>query len=61
MTRSEATQLIRTAGGRVTGSVSGNTDFVVVGDNPGSKYEEALEREISILDEPALRTFLNPE
>jgi len=61
MTRSEATQLIKAAGGRVTSSVSGNTDYVVAGDNPGSKYDEALEREISILDELALRTLLDIE
>ncbi|MFO7975680.1 MAG: NAD-dependent DNA ligase LigA [Candidatus Hydrogenedentota bacterium] len=44
MTRDEAKEAIRMEGGKVTGSVSGNTDFLVVGENPGStKQEEADE------------------
>jgi DNA ligase (NAD+) len=39
--------------------VSGNTDFLVKGDNPGSKYEDALERGIEIIDgEDALRALV---
>lgn len=40
--RDEAQQRIRSMGGRVSGSVSKKTDFVVAGDDPGSKYEKAL-------------------
>ncbi|HQM18347.1 MAG TPA: hypothetical protein PKZ13_03595, partial [Bacilli bacterium] len=38
-------------GGQVTSAVSKNTDFVIVGENPGSKYTKALELEIKILTE----------
>ena len=41
-TRDGATEAIQTRGGKVTGSVSKKTDFVVVGDNPGSKYDKAV-------------------
>ena len=37
----------------VSGSVSGKTDFVVVGEEPGSKYEKAVRLEVAILDEAA--------
>lgn len=57
--RSEAKQLITQAGGRVTSSVSGNTDYLVAGENPGSKRDEAQERDIPILSESDLRSFLN--
>ena len=50
-TREEASEQIRKFGGRVTTSVSGETDFVVRGENPGSKLEEAEKQNITILDE----------
>jgi DNA ligase (NAD+) len=50
-TRDEARQLIERLGGRVTGSVSKNTDFVVVGAEPGSKFDKARDLNIPILDE----------
>ena len=59
LTRSEATSLISQAGGRVTSSVSGNTDYLVVGENPGSKYDEAAERDIPMLDEDQLRDLID--
>ncbi|MDP9017597.1 MAG: NAD-dependent DNA ligase LigA [Candidatus Eremiobacteraeota bacterium] len=55
MTRDEATALIQNAGGKVTGSVSKKTDYVVAGVDPGSKYAKAQELKIPILDETALR------
>lgn len=46
-TRSEAEELIERAGGSVTGSVSGNTDYLVVGEDPGtSKREDAAENDV---------------
>ena len=57
-TRAEATDLVEQHGGRVTGSVSGNTDYLVVGENPGSKYDEAQERGVTILEEPDLMELL---
>ena len=41
MARSEAEELVRSLGGEASGSVSGRTDYVVVGENPGSKLERA--------------------
>lgn len=59
LTRREAKAKIKQAGGTVTSSVSGNTDYLVVGENPGSKYDAAQERGIPMLDEDALLDLLN--
>ncbi|MBE3581257.1 MAG: NAD-dependent DNA ligase LigA [Thermoanaerobacteraceae bacterium] len=58
LTRQEATDLIVRAGGKVASSVSRRTDYVVVGDNPGSKYDKARELGIPLLDEEGLRKLL---
>lgn len=50
-TRDEATSLIKERGGKVTGSVSKNTDYVLVGDEPGSKYAKAKKLGIEVLSE----------
>ncbi len=49
---------IESAGGKVTGSVSKKTDYVVAGADPGSKYEKAVELGIAILDEAGLLQLL---
>jgi DNA ligase (NAD+) len=51
MTRSQATQLIEALGGRVSSSVSKKTDYVVVGEDPGSKYDKAVQLGITLLNE----------
>lgn len=51
LTRDEAKEKIRNAGGDVSGSVSKNTDYVVVGENPGSKYDNAKKLNIKMIDE----------
>ena len=56
MSRDEAAALIRDAGGKVTGSVSKKTSYVVVGENAGSKEKKARELGIPILSED---DFLN--
>jgi len=56
--REEAGEAVRAAGGKVTSSVSKKTDFVVAGENAGSKYDKAVELGIPILDEPAFRLLL---
>ena len=56
--REEAAEAVRAAGGKVTSSVSKKTDFVVAGENAGSKHDKAVELGISILDEPAFRVLL---
>lgn len=51
MTRGEAGEKVEALGGKVSNSVSRNTDFVVVGENPGSKYQKALELGVKTLNE----------
>jgi DNA ligase (NAD+) len=55
MTREEATALIEAHGGKVTGSVSKKTDYVVAGADPGSKLAKAEALGVTILDEARLR------
>ena len=56
--RDEAGEAVRQAGGKVTSSVSKKTDFVVAGENAGSKYDKAVEHGVPILDEAAFRILL---
>ncbi len=58
MTREEAGEAIEEAGGKVTSSVSKKTDYVVVGENPGSKYDKAMQLGVTILDEKQLLELL---
>ena len=57
--RDSATTAIQNAGGKVAGSVSKKTDFVVVGDNPGSKYDKAVSLKVPILDEAGFAALLD--
>ncbi len=59
--RTEATKRIKAAGGKVSGSVSKKTDYVVAGDDPGSKYEKAQSLGLAIIDEAALLEMLAPD
>jgi len=58
-TREEAAERIQTAGGRVTGSVSKKTDFLVAGDSAGSKLAKAERLHVAVLDEAGLRELLD--
>jgi DNA ligase (NAD+) len=58
LSRDQAMQMIRAAGGKVTGSVSKNTDYLVAGDSPGTKLAKAEEIGTEILDEDGLRRLL---
>ena len=56
--RDEATAAIQDRGGKVTGSVSKKTGFVVVGADPGSKYDKAVQVKAPILDDDGFRVLL---
>jgi DNA ligase (NAD+) len=56
--RDEASDLIKERGGKVTGSVSKNTDYVLVGEDPGSKLDKANELHIHILSEHKFKEML---
>jgi DNA ligase (NAD+) len=58
LTREDATQRIEAAGGKVTGSVSKKTDYVVAGEDPGSKMTKAEQLGTEILDEDGLLALL---
>ena len=58
MSREEAKEKIEALGGTVSGSVSKKTDFVVVGTDPGSKYDKAVNLGVPILDEAGLLALL---
>lgn len=55
LSRKEIQEAVERMGGKVTGSVSKKTDFVIVGSNPGSKYNKAVELGIEIIDEERLK------
>jgi DNA ligase (NAD+) len=58
LTREAATELIAAAGGKVSGSVSKKTDYVVAGEEAGSKLDKAKSLGVTIVDEPGLRKLL---
>jgi DNA ligase (NAD+) len=58
LTREEAGALIKSAGGKVVNSVSKKTDYVVAGENPGSKLAKAEKYETEVLDEAGLLSLL---
>jgi len=58
LTREEAAALVKSAGGKVTSSVSKKTDYVVAGDNPGSKLAKAEKFDTEILDEDGLKALV---
>ena len=55
MTRRQAKDMITAAGGKVSGSVSRNTDFVVAGDSPGSKLKRAKDLGLAVIDEAGFK------
>ncbi len=61
LSRNEAAEKIEALGGKVSGSVSKKTSFAVVGFEPGSKYDKALQMGVPILDEKALLELLEKE
>jgi DNA ligase (NAD+) len=59
MPRAELKETLQSLGAKVTGSVSKQTDYVVVGESPGSKYDKAVKLGIETLDEAACRALLS--
>lgn len=57
-TRDAAKEALQQQGAKVTGSVSKKTDFVVVGDNPGSKYDKAMQLKVPVLEEDGFAVLL---
>ncbi|MEY9966309.1 DNA ligase (NAD+) [Streptacidiphilus sp. MAP12-16] len=57
-TRDGAKDALQQRGAKVTGSVSKKTDFVVVGDNPGSKYDKAMQLKLPVLDDEGFAVLL---
>ncbi|WBB98387.1 NAD-dependent DNA ligase LigA [Solwaraspora sp. WMMA2080] len=56
--RDEAAEAVQSRGGKVSGSVSKKTGFVVVGDSPGSKYDKAIALRVPVLDEAGFGALL---
>ncbi len=59
LNRNEAKNMIIENGGKITSSISKNTHFLLCGDNPGSKYNKALNLKIKIIDEEKFKEMLN--
>ncbi|MEU4930797.1 NAD-dependent DNA ligase LigA [Streptomyces yokosukanensis] len=57
-TRDGAKEALQSRGAKVTGSVSKKTSFVVVGDNPGSKYDKAVQAKVPVLNEDGFTVLL---
>ncbi|SED21478.1 NAD-dependent DNA ligase LigA [Streptomyces sp. PAN_FS17] len=57
-TRDGAKEALQSRGAKVTGSVSKKTSFVVVGDNPGSKYDKAMQVKVPVLNEDGFNVLL---
>ncbi|MEW1684787.1 NAD-dependent DNA ligase LigA [Streptomyces sp. NPDC093594] len=57
-TRDGAKEALQNLGAKVTGSVSKKTSFVVVGDNPGSKYDKAMQLKVPVLNEDGFNVLL---
>ena len=55
LSRPDASELVKKAGGIVTSSVTKDTDYVVVGEKPGSKYQKAQKLGLTIIDEDTLK------
>ena len=58
LSRDEAGDMIRKAGGKVSGSVSKNTSFVLAGESAGEKYDKAIKLGVKVIDEEAFKKML---
>jgi DNA ligase (NAD+) len=60
-TREEAKEKIELLGGRATSGVSSNTDYVVVGEGPGSKLDDAKQENVKTIDEEQFKQLLKTD
>ncbi|MGI6341172.1 MAG: BRCT domain-containing protein [Minisyncoccales bacterium] len=60
ITRDEAKEMIRRLGGDISSNVSVNTDYVIVGENPGSKYDKAKKLGVKIIGEKEFYELIKP-
>lgn len=58
LSREEAKEMIKERGGKVSSAVSKKTDFVLAGEDPGSKYDDAKALDVAIIDEEAFRKMV---
>jgi DNA ligase (NAD+) len=58
LSRDEAKAIIEARGGKVSGSVSKKTSYLLLGEDPGSKYDKAVELAIEIIDEAKLKELI---
>ena len=61
LTREKSKEILISLGGKVTSSVSKNTDYLIYGNNPGSKYEKALNLDVNRLDEKSFLRMIKKE
>ena len=61
LTREKSKEILISLGGKVSSSVSKNTDYLIYGNNPGSKYEKALDLDINRLDEKSFLRMIKKE
>ena len=61
MTREKSKEILISLGGKVSSSISKNTDYLICGNNPGSKYEKALDLDINRLNEKSFLRMIKKE
>ena len=61
MGRREAKEILESHGAKVSGSVSKKTDYVLAGENPGSKAEKAMSLDVPVIDEEAFKKMVGLE
>ncbi|MCX5681093.1 MAG: NAD-dependent DNA ligase LigA, partial [Candidatus Omnitrophica bacterium] len=59
LTRSEASKIVKSLGGEVVSAISRQTDYLVAGAEPGSKYRKALDFNVKILTEQQFKEMIN--
>ena len=61
LTREKSKEILILLGGKISSSISKNTDYLIYGNNPGSKYEKALDLDINRLNEKSFLRMIKKE